>query len=125
MKRVKLRLKLKQVGRIIFGWVVYQDEGLRVGGFSQRKTLASRLLPFTKRKFKIESFHEPELREDRLYVRGFDRVRDNEPFASAYRDYEEAREVYDTIVGLVAQINWALPPESEAPRELPSMETVE
>jgi len=87
--------------------------------------LAARLLPSTKRKFKIESFHEPELHEDRLYVRGFDKVRDNEPFAYAYRDHAEAREVYDTIMGLVAQLNHSSFDEQGTSRELPSMETVE
>jgi len=118
---MKLTLKIRRINNVIFGWVESQDEGLRVGRYGQTKALACRLLPSSKKMFKIESYCMPELYKDRLYIRGYSKIDDKQPFAYAYKDRTGAKEAYAAIVDLVAEINRS----PEAPKAIvPEMDTI-
>jgi len=125
MRSVRLRLKLKRIGKVVFGWVVYQDESLRMSAGYREKCLASCPVASSVPRFEIQSYRVPQLCKDKLYIRGNYKAGDNNPFAYAYKTEEEARNVYDNIVWLVGEINRASPPESEAPQEAPNMDVVE
>jgi len=125
MRSVKLRLKLKRIRKVVFGWVEYQHESLRKEAGASTDVLASHPLASSLKSFKIRSCSFPELCKDGLYIRGYDRSCDNKPFAHAYESSIEAKEVCNIIGRLVRELNCGSHSEQETPQELPSMDMIE
>jgi len=126
MKNVKLRLKLRRIDNVIFGWIAYQDESLRRSTAYPTDILSSYYsMPSFERTFAIRSYGSPHLCENVLYIRGENRTLDNAPFAYAYQNRVEAKVVYNVIINLVAQINQSSGSEEEIFQQLPDMKTIE
>lgn len=89
----KIKIGLKQVGCVVFGMVLKQDEGLRGN------------LYLSVNDFNISSCDNPELTGNTLFVRGEQEEHDGDIFYYEYETPEKAADVYNNIVALVRQIN--------------------
>lgn len=95
--KIELKLELKLDGNTILGRVLEQDEELRNDGIG--------IHIIRNKRFCITSVEAPELRKNKLFVRGYMRENDHREF---YRDFdriEEAESVYKNIISLVNELN--------------------
>ena len=90
---MKLKLDLKRVGSVILGRVLEQDESLRNN------------LDLSVDNFAIDSCNWPQLRNDRLFIRGRARNYDDDLFYYDYKTKEKAIAVQEKIINLVNMIN--------------------
>lgn len=94
---MKLKIELKLKGQTISGRVLEQDEELRSGEKS--------IDIIKNEQFKIMSAGSPELRKDRLFVRGRLSKSDIDEFYRYFTTIEETESVYKNIIELVNELN--------------------
>ena len=94
---MKLKIELKLEGNTISGRVLEQDEELRNDGLG--------ITIIRNEQFCITSAEAPELRKNKLFVRGYVSKNDHSEFNKDFDTIEEAKSVYKTIINLVNELN--------------------
>mgnify|MGYP000933977832 CR=1 FL=1 len=94
---MKLKIELKLQGNTISGRVLEQDEELRNDGLG--------ITIIRNEQFCITSAEAPELRKNKLFVRGYVSKNDHSEFNKDFDTIEEAKSVYKTIINLVNELN--------------------
>lgn len=94
MEKEKLKIELFRYGRLVFGKVLEMDESLRGTGVLAEND-----------EFIISSEGYPDLRCGELFVRGHEKVSDDNTFSYECESEKEAKEIVNYIKELVNEIN--------------------